>query len=252
MTRLLPAFAALSSLSSATPLYPAHHSHSCIAPNNTFPFCDTTLAIEDRVADLISRLTLTEKALLTYDLSPDLSSTLGVPQYNWNQEGLHGLGAICFDTSASGNGTRCPTIFAAPPALAASFNLTLLERIGDAISTEMRAFNNNGGNRGYQNRAVDLNVWLPNANIARDARWGRQVETYSEDPWFTGQLSAAIVRGAQFGFDGGASGVSSARSRLLSGDGYLKAIVAVKHATAFVRRCAPAPCARRGIRTLTP
>lgn len=86
----------------------------------------------------------------------------------------------------------------------------------------MRAYNNFGGNRGYQNRPVDLNVWLPNVNIGRDPRWGRQVETYSECPWATGQLGAAIVRGAQHGADGGASG-----------NGFLKAIVAVKHATAY-------------------
>jgi beta-glucosidase len=204
---------------SAAPLYPPHHSHSCIAPNDPFPFCDTTLAVEDRVADLISRLTVVEKASMTYDLGAEIDR-IGLPTFNWNQEGLHGLGAICLDL---GDGPRCPTVFAAPPALASSFNLSLLERIGDAISTELRAFNNNGGNRGYANRPVDLNVWLPNVNIARDARWGRQVETYSEDPWMTGQLGAAIVRGTQFGFDGGASG-----------GGYLKAIVAVKHATACV------------------
>jgi beta-glucosidase len=101
---------------------------------------------------------------------------------------------------------RCPTIFAAPPSLASSFNTSLLLAVGDGISTEARAYNNFGGHRGYQNRPVDLQVWLPNINIARDARWGRQVETYSEDAWLTGQLGAAIVAGAMRGSDGGASG----------------------------------------------
>ena len=153
-------------LAAAQPLYPPHHSHACVAPNDGFPFCDTALAVEDRVADLISRLALADKVAMTYDLSTEVPS-LGLPAYNWNQEGLHGLGAICLDL---GSGPRCPTIFAAPPALASSFNVSLLESIGDAISTELRAFNNNGGNRDYANRPIDLNVWLPNVNIARDAR----------------------------------------------------------------------------------
>ena len=128
---------------SSVPLYPAHHSHACVAPFDTFPFCDVTLATEDRVADLISRMALSDKTALTYDLGAAMPA-IGVPTFNWNQEGLHGLGAICFELTP-GAGVRCPTIFAAPPALAASFNTSLLEAIGDAISTELRAFNNNGG-----------------------------------------------------------------------------------------------------------
>ena len=206
---------------SQPPLYPPQHSHACVPPFDGFPFCDTSLAVEDRVADLIQRLTLAEKVSMTYDLgSPVLR--LGLPAYNWNQEGLHGLGGICFESNAT-SGIRCPTIFAAPNALASSFNVSLLNRIGDAITTEMRAYNNFGGHRSYQNRPVDLNVWLPNVNIARDGRWGRQIETYSEDPFMTGALGAAIVRGAQFGVDGSGD----------VGNGYLKAIVAVKHATAY-------------------
>jgi hypothetical protein len=202
------------------PLYPAQHSHACLAPNDGWPFCDTSLPVQDRVQDLISRLSLADKVANRYD-HEQANAALGLPDYNYNQEGLHGLGAQCFAATAT-SGTRCPSVFAAPPTLAASWNTSLLREVGSAISTEARAYNNFGGNRGYQNRAVDLNAWLPSINIARDPRWGRQVETYSEDPWATGQFGASIVAGAQQGSDGGASG-----------NGFLKLIVAVKHATAY-------------------
>lgn len=199
------------------PRYPRWHSHGC---NDTvskqLPFCNAALPVSARVSDLVSRMTLAQKIAARYDLEPDLSSTLGFQPFNWNQEGLHGLGAQCFEANSS-SGSRCPTIFAAPPGLAASFNLSLLNSIGDAIGTEARAYNNFGGNRGYQNRPVDLQVWLPNVNVGRDARWGREVETYSEDAWLNGLFGAAIVSGTQQGADGGASG-----------GGYLKNIVAVK------------------------
>ena len=129
--------------SADTPRYPSHHAHACLGANASFPFCDTTLAIEDRVADLISRLSLAEKVSMTYDRGVEVDS-IGLPDYNFNQEGLHGLGAQCFSLTP-GSVIRCPTIFAAPPALASSWNTSLLLAIGDTISTEMRAFNNFGG-----------------------------------------------------------------------------------------------------------
>ena len=206
------------------PRYGQHHAHACLTPTNTFPFCDTSLDVQDRVADLLSRMSMSEKVADTYDLS-QANAALGLDAFNYNQEGLHGLGAQCFAASAT-SGTRCPSVFAAPPTLGASWNRTLLKLVGDAISTEARAYNNFGGNRGYQNRPVDLQVWMPSINIARDPRWGRQVETYSEDPWAVGQFGAHIIEGAQRGADGGASG-----------NGYLKVFTAVKHATAYqVRR----------------
>ena len=79
------------------------------------------------------------------------------------------MGAQYFSLTAGGE-ARAPTIFPAPPALASSFNRTLLRAIGSAIGDEARAYNNFGGNRQYQNRPVDLNVWLPNVNVARDPR----------------------------------------------------------------------------------
>lgn len=142
------------------------HGHACLPPYDTFPFCDTTKSIAARVQNLISLLDDSTKAGMLYDLSPAVAS-LGLTTFNWNQEGLHGLGAHCLTV---GGVTKCPTIFPAPPTLGASFNRSLLHAAGDVISTEARVYNNNGGTRSYQNRPVDLNVWLPNLNIGRDPR----------------------------------------------------------------------------------
>ena len=216
---LLASWASLAA--SQLPLYPSHHSHACNdTASQALPFCDITLSIADRVADLISRLTLEQKVANRYDLEAPVPA-LGLDSFNYNQEGLHGLGAQCFAATPT-SGVRCPTIFAAPPGLGAAFNSSLLLYIGDAIGTEARAYNNFGGNRGYAKRPVDLQCWLPNLNLARDSRWGRQVETYSEDSAYNGVLGAAIVSGTQEGADGGASG-----------GGYMKMFVAAKHATAY-------------------
>ena len=173
--------ASLAAAQTRLPIYVPHHSHACIPPNNSLPFCDTSLSVPARVADLVSRLTLAQKIANRYDLEAANPALGLMDNFNYNQEGLHGLGAICFRANASAP-VRCPTIFAAPPSLASSFNTTLLLHVGDGISTEARAYNNFGGNRGYAKRPVDLQVWLPNVNIARDARWGRQVETYCKQP----------------------------------------------------------------------
>ena len=126
----------------------------------------------------LQRLSDSEKAGFAYDLMPSVTNRMfrghkmhlsvwyfnsryflavGIETFNWNQEGLHGLGAHCLTFNGS---TSCPTIFPAPPTLGATFNRTLLHLAGDVISTEARVYNNYNGTRSYQNRNVDLNVWL--------------------------------------------------------------------------------------------
>jgi hypothetical protein len=172
----------LGAASAQLPRYPPQHSHACLAANASavFAFCDTTLPVQDRVQDLVARLSLAQKIANRYDHEAE-NDALGLPDYNYNQEGLHGLGAQCFAATAS-SGVRCPSVFAAPPTLASSWNISLLRDVGDAISTEARAYNNFGGNRGYQNRAVDLNVWLPSINIARDV--SRLLPRFSRVLWW--------------------------------------------------------------------
>ena len=92
---------------------------------------------------------------------------IGWKGYNWNTECLHGLGAICLTKNGV---TRCPSVFAAPPALGATFNNSVATVLGKTISDEIRAFGNSNGHRSYQNRPIGVSAWGPNLNIYRDPR----------------------------------------------------------------------------------
>jgi beta-glucosidase len=143
------------------------------------------LPLESRVADLISRLTLSEKIAQMNNAAPAIPR-LGIPAYDWWSEALHGIAREGY-----------ATVFPQAIAMAASWNPTLLERIGDRVSTEARAKYNATGIG--QNHATynGLTVWSPNINIFRDPRWGRGQETYGEDPVLTAQMGVAYVRGLQ-------------------------------------------------------
>ena len=141
-----------------------HPSQSRCATNATLaalPFCNTTLPLLHRIADLVGRLTTDEKiSLMGQDGTPTSASVdrLGVPSLPWG-EALHGVVSHCY------NGTHCPTSFPHALALAASFNRTLWHAVGDAISTEARALNNLG-TLDYIGCGPDapLMLWAPNLN----------------------------------------------------------------------------------------
>lgn len=134
---------------------------------------------------LVTQMTLEEKAgQLRYDAPP--IPRLGIPEYNWWSEALHGL-------ARSGTATSFPQAIG----MAAMFDDELLEQIADAISTEVRANYNALSSLGDRDIYKGLTVWSPNINIFRDPRWGRGHETYGEDPYLTGRLGAAFVRGLQ-------------------------------------------------------
>ncbi len=140
---------------------------------------------ESLARELVGKMTLAEKcAQLKYD-APAIPH-LGVPEYNWWNEALHGV-------ARSG----VATVFPQSIAMAASFDDKLLYRVADAISDEARAKYNEykrfGGTQIYQG----LTYWSPNINIFRDPRWGRGHETYGEDPYLTGRMGSAFVRGLQ-------------------------------------------------------
>ena len=84
MSRSLLALSASLGLALALPLYPAQHSHACLPPNDGFAFCDTTLPVQDRVQDLVSRLPLADKVANRYD-HEQANAALGLPDYNYNQ-----------------------------------------------------------------------------------------------------------------------------------------------------------------------
>ncbi len=151
----------------------------------TQPYLDTNLPIEERVNDLVSRLTLEEKAAQMLMNTPAIPR-LDIPPYDYWNEALHGVGR-------SGKAT----IFPQAIGLAATFDINLIEDVATAISDEARAKYNAAQKAGNYNRYAGLTFWTPNVNIFRDPRWGRGQETYGEDPYLTSILGKAFVRGLQ-------------------------------------------------------
>ena len=150
------------------------------------PFQNSNLSSEERAKDLVSRLTIAEKASLMYDQSPAIPR-LGIKKFNWWSEALHGYA-----------NNDSVTVFPEPIGMAASFDDTLLYKIFDAASDEARVKYHRHINRGGENkRFLSLSVWTPNVNIFRDPRWGRGQETYGEDPYLTSRMGVAVVRGLQ-------------------------------------------------------
>jgi beta-glucosidase len=143
------------------------------------------LPIDERIADLIGQLTLEEKCSLLRYNSPAIDR-LGIPEYNWWNEALHGVGRA-----------GKATVFPQAIGMAATFNTALVERVASAISDEARAKHHEAARHGSRQQYQGLTFWTPNINIFRDPRWGRGQETWGEDPFFTGDMGAAFVRGLQ-------------------------------------------------------
>ncbi len=160
---------------------------SATAQESVLPFRNPDLPLEQRINDLIGRLTLDEKVQMMKHASPAIPR-LGIPAYNWWNEALHGV-------------ARTPekvTSFPQAIAMAATFDTEALQKMGDITSTEGRALFNEALKAGKgiaQYRG--LTYWTPNINIFRDPRWGRGQETYGEDPYLTAKMGAAIVRGLE-------------------------------------------------------
>ncbi|MCW3806981.1 xylan 1,4-beta-xylosidase [Plebeiibacterium marinum] len=151
-----------------------------------YPFQNSELSSEERAKDLISRLTLEEKAALMCDQS-DPIPRFGIMRFNWWSEALHGYA-----------NTDNVTVFPEPVGMAASFNELLVYDIFNAVSDEARAKYNEARQKGEENkRFLSLSVWTPNVNIFRDPRWGRGQETYGEDPYLTSKMGVAVVKGLQ-------------------------------------------------------
>ena len=155
------------------------------------PYQDPTLSAEQRADDLIGRLTLDEKVKLMMDQSPAIER-LGIPQFQWWNEALHGVGR---------NGYA--TVFPITMAMAASWDDHLLHRVFTAVSDEARVKAQQAKRSGKIQRYQSLSFWTPNINIFRDPRWGRGQETYGEDPYLTAKMGLAVVRGLQgYAYDG--------------------------------------------------
>jgi beta-glucosidase len=163
-------------------------------PPAVAPYLDPDLPPERRAADLVSRMTLEEKVLQMQSTAPAIER-LGVAAYNWWNEALHGV--------AQGRATVFPQAIA----LAATWDTDLMYRVADIISTEARAKYNDAQTRPAPSgpealmtlpgRTAGLTYWSPNVNIFRDPRWGRGQETYGEDPYLSGRMAVAFVKGMQ-------------------------------------------------------
>lgn len=151
----------------------------------TLPYQNPNLSANERATDLCGRLTLEEKASLMQDQSNAIPR-LGIPQFAWWSEALHGVGRNGFST-----------VFPSCIGMAASFDDALLERIYTAVSDEARAKNTAQRRKGSVGRYQGLSFWTPNINIFRDPRWGRGQETYGEDPYMNSRMGLAVVRGLQ-------------------------------------------------------
>lgn len=148
-------------------------------------FRDVTLSALERAEDLVDRLTTAEQAAqLIYD-APAVER-LGIPAYNWWNEGLHGA-------ARAGIATMFPQAIG----LAAMFDQNAVKRAGEVVSTEQRAKHNEFAKHGDRDIYKGLSIWSPNINIFRDPRWGRGQETYGEDPFLTAELGKAFVNGLQ-------------------------------------------------------
>ena len=152
---------------------------------NKYPYQDTKLTVEQRADDLLQRLTLEEKVALMQNNSPAIPR-LGIKPYEWWNEALHGVARA-----------GLATVFPQAIGMAASFNDELLYEVFDAVSDEARAKNRQFNEKGQYKRYQGLTMWTPNVNIFRDPRWGRGQETYGEDPYLSGRMGMAAVRGLQ-------------------------------------------------------
>ena len=147
------------------------------------PYLDPSVPLEQRVDDLVGRMTLEEKVSQVVHKAAAIPR-LKVPEYNWWTEALHGV--------ASGTAT----VFPEPIGLGATFDAPLVHEMATAIGTEARAKHNADIRRGNFS-GVGLDFWAPNINLFRDPRWGRGQETYGEDPFLTGRMGVAFVTGMQ-------------------------------------------------------
>ena len=165
-----------------------------------YPFQDPTLTFEERVDDLVSRMTLEEKvSQMVYEAAA--IERLGVPEYNWWNECLHGVARM-----------GKATVFPQAIGMAATFDKNLMFDISTTISDEARAKYNRFQSQGKRGIYQGLTFWTPNINIFRDPRWGRGMETYGEDPYLTGKMAVSFINGLQ-GND----------------DRYLKSVATSKH-----------------------
>ena len=156
-----------------------------VASGQAYSYQDAKLPAQQRADDLVKRMTLEEKIAQTMNAAPAIPR-LGVPAYDYWNEGLHGI-------ARSGYATMFPQAIG----MAATWDSAMVGRMGETVGTEARAKYNDAVQHGNRERYFGLTVWSPNINIFRDPRWGRGQETYGEDPFLTARMGVAFVEGVQ-------------------------------------------------------
>jgi beta-glucosidase len=155
--------------------------------NDKIPFWDYKLSFEQRAKDIVSRLTLEEKVAQMLNAAPAIPR-FDIPAYDWWNEILHGVARTPYRV----------TVFPQAIAMAATWDTGSLSKMADYSALEGRAIHNKAIEANKTgDRYVGLTYWTPNINIFRDPRWGRGQETYGEDPFLTGTMGKAFVRGLQ-------------------------------------------------------
>src|SRR5690242_15742384 len=149
------------------------------------PYLDESLTFEQRARDLVSRMTLEEKVMQMKDVAPAIPR-LGVPQYNWWNEALHGVARA-----------GLATVFPQAIGVAATWDDSAMFQMATVISDEARAKHHEYLRHDSHQRYQGLTFWSPNINIFRDPRWGRGQETYGEDPFLTGSMAVQFIKGLQ-------------------------------------------------------
>jgi beta-glucosidase len=148
-------------------------------------YLDTKLSPRERAHDLVSRMTLDEKATQLEDWATAIPR-LGIPDYQTWNEALHGVARAGY-----------ATVFPQAIGMAATWDTSIVQKMGDVISSEARAKYNEAQREGNHRIFYGLTFWSPNINIFRDPRWGRGQETYGEDPFLTGRLGISFIDGVQ-------------------------------------------------------
>ena len=187
---------------------------ACTPPHDKYTFCDASLDIDLRVADLVSRINDTDKPnLLTARGGPDglqALGALGVPPYYFGTNCLHSVGAGCTSDG------HCPTNFPSGPSMAATFDRNLTSTMANVIGHELRALYNVAMAMDATH-GIGLDCWGPVINLNRDPRWGRNGEGGSEDPYLMGEVAASWTKGFQYGNE------TEATAK------FLQAVITVKH-----------------------
>jgi len=148
-------------------------------------YLDESLSFENRAKDLVRKMSLDEKISQTLHEAPAIER-LGIPAHNWWSEALHGVAR---------NGTA--TVFPQAIGLAAMWDMPMMKKVADIISTEARAKHHEAVRKGDFSGYKGLTYWSPNINIFRDPRWGRGQETYGECPFLTARTGVAFIKGLQ-------------------------------------------------------